>query len=131
MTKMVHSCIRVLDDARSITWYKDAFDLDVADQLDFESFRLTYLANQHSGFELELTLNKDRDDPYVIGDGYAHLAFVVEDVAAHHEAMVSKGHEVGDLVDFAPDGSLIARFYFATDPDGYQIEVIQKGGRFR
>jgi catechol 2,3-dioxygenase-like lactoylglutathione lyase family enzyme len=27
-------------------------------------------------------------------------------------------------------GKTLARFFFATDPDGYKIEVIQKGGRF-
>lgn len=130
MPKMVHSCIRVLDDQKSIDWYKAAFDLDVADQLDFENFRLTYLANAESGFELELTVNKSRTESYDLGDGYAHLAFVVQSADAHHAAMTEKGLEVGDLVDFAPDGELVARFFFATDPDGYKIEVIQKGGRF-
>ncbi len=130
MTKMVHSCIRVLDDQRSIAWYRDAFGLDVVDQLDFATFRLTYLANSLSGFELELTVNKDRKEPYDLGDGYGHLAFVVEDVDQHHAQMRSQGKEVGDLVDFAPGGDFVARFYFATDPDGYKIEVIQKGGRF-
>ena len=83
MTKMVHSCIRVLDDAKSIAWYKEAFNLDFVDQLHFESFRLTYLANEHSGFVLELTVNKDRTEAYDLGDGYAHLAFVVEDADAY------------------------------------------------
>lgn len=131
MTKMVHSCIRVLDDARSIDWYKQAFGLDIVDQLDFETFRLTYLANAESTFELELTLNKERSEPYDLGDGYAHLAFVVEDVDAHHAALLAKDMKVGKLVDFAPAGDLVARFFFATDPDGYKIEVIQKGGRFQ
>ncbi|MEM6635796.1 MAG: VOC family protein [Pseudomonadota bacterium] len=130
MAKMVHSCIRVLDDDRSIDWYKKAFGLEIADQLDFETFRLTYLSNAASGFELELTLNKERTEPYVLGDGYAHLAFVVADADAHHTSMASNGLEVGGLVDFAPGGALVARFFFATDPDGYKIEVIQKGGRF-
>ncbi len=130
MMKMVHSCIRVMDDATSIAWYKMAFDLDIVDQLDFENFRLTYLANRHSGFELELTLNKDRIEPYSLGDGYAHLAFVAEDADALRAELVRKGIEVGDLIDFAPNGNLVARFFFATDPDGYKIEVIQKGGRF-
>lgn len=131
MTKMVHSCIRVLNDDVSIDWYKQAFDLEIVDQLDFDSFRLTYLANAASGFELELTLNKDRTEAYSLGDGYAHLAFVVEDVDAHRAALTAKGIDVGNLVDFAPGGDLVARFFFATDPDGYKIEVIQKGGRFQ
>ncbi|MEM9250033.1 MAG: VOC family protein [Pseudomonadota bacterium] len=131
MTKMVHSCIRVRDDARSIDWYKTAFGLEVVDQLDFETFRLTYLANTQSGFELELTLNKERTEPYAMGDGYGHLAFVVEDVDAHHAALTARGVDVGELVDFAPGGTFVARFFFATDPDGYKIEVLQRGGRFQ
>ncbi|MBO9402683.1 VOC family protein [Shimia sp. R9_3] len=131
MAKMVHSCIRVLEDDRSISWYKSAFDLDIVDQLDFESFRLTYLANKESGFELELTLNKGRTTPYELGDGYAHLAFVVEDVVAYHKTMIAKGLDVGELVEFAPDGELVARFFFATDPDGYKIEILQEAGRFK
>ena len=131
MAKMVHSCIRVRDDAVSIAWYKKAFDLEVADQLDFESFRLTYLSNAQTGFELELTVNKARTTPYELGEGYAHLAVVVDSADAHHAAMSKEGLEVGDIVDFAPGGTRIARFFFATDPDGYKIEVIERGGRFR
>lgn len=130
MAKMIHSCIRVLDDAKSIAWYADVFGLKVADQLDFPNFRLTYLSNAETGFELELTVNKDRTEPYDLGDGYGHLAVVVDSADQLHAEMSSKGLEVGKLIDFAPAGDLIARFFFATDPDGYQIEVIQKGGRF-
>lgn len=130
MAKMVHSCIRVLDDARSIDWYERAFGLKVADQLDFEAFRLTYMSNAETGFELELTLNKERTEPYDLGDGYGHLAVVVDSADDLHARMAGQGMEVGKLIDFAPGGDPVARFFFATDPDGYKIEVIQKGGRF-
>ncbi|WP_343562832.1 VOC family protein [Kiloniella sp. b19] len=131
MSKMVHSMIRVLDDQASIDWYRKAFGLEVAEQLDFESFRLTYLSNSETGFELELTLNKGRTEPYDLGEGYGHLALVVGNVDAHHTDMVKKGLDVGKIIDFAPDGELVGRFFFATDPDGYKIEVIQRGGRFQ
>lgn len=131
MAKMIHSCIRVLDDTRSIAWYKTAFGLEVADQLDFETFRLTYLKNEATGFELELTVNKDRQEPYDLGDGYGHLAVVVDNLEHDHARLQSQGMEVGDMVDFAPAGKRVARFFFATDPDGYKIEVIERGGRFR
>ncbi len=36
----------------------------------------------------------------------------------------------GPLRDFQHDGKTLARFFFVADPDGYKIEVIQKGGRF-
>ncbi|WFE91977.1 VOC family protein [Roseibium porphyridii] len=131
MAKMVHTCIRVLDDARSADWYKRAFDLEITDQLDFDAFRLTYLKNETTGFELELTLNKDRKTPYDLGDGYGHLAVTVADLDHDHSRLKMLGIEVGDIVDFAPAGERVARFFFATDPDGYKIEVIESGGRFQ
>jgi lactoylglutathione lyase len=130
MAKMVHSMIRVLDEEKSVAFYRDAFGLEVADRLDFDSFTLVYLSNAESHFELELTVNKGQSDAYDLGDGYGHLAFVVDDVDALHARLTEAGYEPRKLVDFAPGGSLIARFFFIADPDGYQIEVIQKGGRF-
>ena len=38
MAKAIHSMIRVLDEARSVNFYQEAFDLAVADRLDFDSF---------------------------------------------------------------------------------------------
>lgn len=131
MAKMIHSMIRVLDDARSIEFYGRAFGLDVADVLDFEKFRLTYLSNDTTGFELELTLNKGQTEPYDLGDGYGHLAVSVSDLEAEHRRLQDLGLAPRAIVEFAPNGERIARFFFIADPDGYQIEVIERGGRFK
>lgn len=131
MAKLVHSMIRVLDEARSVRFYGQAFGLRVVDRLDFETFTLIYMAAEESGFELELTINKGRTEPYQLGDGYGHLAVVVDDVEAEHARFSAEGLSVGKLVDFKNGDAPVARFFFATDPDGYKIEVIQKGGRFR
>ena len=72
MAKAIHSMIRVLDEARSVDFYSRAFGLSVADRLDFEGFTLVYLSNPETSFELELTINKGRTEPYVLGDGYGH-----------------------------------------------------------
>ena len=130
MAKAIHSMIRVLDEARSLAFYDSAFGLKVADRLDFETFTLIYLANAESSFEVELTVNKSRTDPYNPGDGYGHLAVSVDDADAEHARMTAAGLEPRKLVDFAPAGSVIARFFFIADPDGYQIEVLQRGGRY-
>ena len=82
MAKAIHSMIRVLDEARSIQFYETAFGLSVADRLDFSDFTLIYLSNAESGFELELTVNKDQSGPYDLGDGYGHLAVSVADLDA-------------------------------------------------
>lgn len=131
MAKTIHSMIRVLDEARSVAFYEKAFGLGVADRLDFPDFTLVYMSNPESEFEVELTINKGRTEPYNLGDGYGHLAVSVPDAAAEHARFTAEGLSPRKLVDFAPAGEIIARFFFVADPDGYQIEVLQRGGRFK
>ncbi len=131
MAKAVHSMVRVLDEARSVDFYKRAFGLAVADRIDFETFTLIYMSNAEADFEVELTVNKGRTEPYVLGDGYGHLAMVVDDLDAEHARLTEAGLAPRKLVDFQNEGKRVARFFFIADPDGYQIEVIEKGGRFR
>jgi lactoylglutathione lyase len=131
MAKAIHSMIRVLDEERSLAFYKTAFGLEIADRLEFESFTLIYLSNAESEFELELTVNKGRTEPYDLGDGYGHLAVSVENLDEEHARLVAAGLEPRKIVDFAPVGTQVARFFFIADPDGYQIEVLERGGRFR
>ena len=130
MAKAVHSMIRVLDEARSVGFYRGAFGLEVADRIDFDSFTLIYLRNPEAEFELELTVNKGRTAPYELGDGYGHLAVSVPDLAAEHARLEAAGLAPRKIVDFAPAGAVIARFFFIADPDGYQIEVLERGGRY-
>lgn len=130
MAKAIHSMIRVLDEGRSVDFYDRAFGLKVDTRLDFEGFTLLYLRNAEADFELELTVNKDRERPYDLGDGYGHLALVVDDLAAEHARLTDAGFAPRKLVDFAPGGEVIARFFFIADPDGYQIEVLQRRGRY-
>lgn len=130
MAKAIHAMIRVLDEARSLAFYRQAFGLTVAERLDFDSFTLLYLSNPETPFELELTVNKGRTQPYDLGDGYGHLAVSVTDVAAEHARLTEAGLSPRKIVDFAPAGTVIARFFFIADPDGYQIEVLERGGRY-
>ena len=131
MAKQIHSMIRVLDEDRSVQFYEKAFGLTVADRLDFDDFTLLYLSNAESEFELELTVNKGQSDPYDLGNGYGHLAFSVDDLDAEHARFAAEGLNPRKLVEFAPGGEVIARFFFVADPDGYQIEVLHRGGRYK
>jgi lactoylglutathione lyase len=130
LAKAIHSMIRVLDEQKSRSFYKTAFDLDVADRLDFDSFTLVYLRNGKTDFELELTINKDRTEPYNLGDGYGHLAFSVDDLDAEHARMKAQQLKLRDIVEFKRDDAMLARFFFVEDPDGYKIEVLQRQGRY-
>ncbi|MDR7220561.1 VOC family protein [Aminobacter aminovorans] len=131
MAKAIHSMVRVLDEARSLSFYRTAFGLEIADRLDFGTFTLIYLSNPETEFEVELTVNKGRAEPYALGDGHGHLAVSVADLDAERARMVAAGLTPKDIVDFAPGGTPLARFFFIEDPDGYKIEVLQRSGRFK
>jgi lactoylglutathione lyase len=131
LAKLIHSMIRVLDEARSVAFYQSAFRLEVADRLDFDSFTLIYLSNSETGFELELTVNKSQEEAYDLGNGYGHIAVVVDDVTAEHARFEAEGLAPRKLVDFKNNGVTIAKFFFVADPDGYEIEVLQRQGRFK
>ena len=128
--KAVHSMIRVLDEARSTEFYRRAFGLEPADRIAFDDFTLLYLRNTATPFELELTVNRGRTEPYAPGDGYGHLAVVVDDLDGEHARMEAAELKPGPLRELKRDGARLARFFFIKDPDGYSIEVIERGGRF-
>jgi lactoylglutathione lyase len=130
MAKAVHSMIRVLDEERSTAFYKMALGLTVADRIDFDTFTLIYLRNLETEFELELTVNKDRKDSYNIGDGYGHIAVVVDALGSEHKRLEAAGLSPGPVRQLDHDGNRLAKFFFLQDPDGYKIEVIERGGRF-
>lgn len=130
MAKIIHTMIRVLDLDRSLQFYDQAFGLKEAARFDFEGFALCYLRNDADDFELELTLNKGRAEPYGHGDGYGHVAFVVDDLEAEHRRFTELGLEPTPMKAMEHEGKLMARFFFVQDPDGYKIEVLQKHGRY-
>lgn len=131
MAKAIHTMIRVLEERRSLAFYSEAFGLELVKRLEFEGFTLIYLRNDETDFELELTVNKSRSSAYDMGDGYGHLAVCVDDLDAEHSRFEAAGFNPRKLIDFKHEGTLIARLFFVTDPDGYEIEVLQKFGHYQ
>lgn len=131
MAKAVHMMVRVREEARSVDFYGKAFGLSVAERADFDTFTLIYLRNSENDFELELTVNKDRNEAYALGDGYGHLAFVVDDLDGEHARLKALDLTPKDIKQMTLNGAPFGRFFFIDDPDGYKIEVLQRGGRFR
>jgi len=131
MAKVIHSMMRVLDLDRSIDFYSKALNLKEKRRYEFEGFSLVYLGNEEAEFEIELTLNHGTDEPYTHGNGYGHVAVCVDQLDAEHARIKSLGYEPRDIVAFSPGGELLARFFFVRDPDGYDIEVIERHGAYR
>jgi lactoylglutathione lyase len=130
VAKPIHMMVRVLDEARSVDFYKKAFGMDIADRVDFPDFTLIYMRGAEAPFEVELTVNKGTTEPYNLGNGYGHVAFAVDDLEAERTRMVEAGLAPKDIKEMAHEGKPFGKFFFIEDPDGYKIEVLQKGGRF-
>ena len=130
MITLIHAMIRVLDEARSVAFYRTAFGLEVAARVPFDGFTLVYLRNAHCPFEVELTINAGQTEPYDLGNGYGHLAVAVDDLAAEHARVTEAGLTPTALRVLEHDGRAFGRFFFLQDPDGYRIEVLQREGRF-
>lgn len=120
---MIHICFRVRDLEASETFYREAFGFEVSRRRDFPDakFTLLYMKAPGSPFELELTYNYGRSEPYVIGDGYSHFAVSTDSIEDAH-----RRHEDGELhpepIKSIGGGT---KLYFLTDPDGYRVEVVQ------
>ncbi|MBI2748295.1 MAG: VOC family protein [Burkholderiales bacterium] len=131
MAKVIHTMLRVLDLERSTSFYAKALGLRESHRLDFPEFALVYLRNDENDFEVELTLNKGRTEPYTHGDGYGHFAVVVDDLAGEHARFAAQGLNPAPIKEFKPNGTLLARFFFVQDPDGYKIEMLERHGHYQ
>lgn len=120
--RFVHTCIRVRDIDRSTEFY-GRLGFEHRGQLNFDSAYNVYLGLPGDGDVLELTVNVGRDEPYELGEGYNHMALVVDDLDALLAEIAPHGIEP-EKPPYAPGGRDEYRICFLTDPDGYRIELI-------
>jgi lactoylglutathione lyase len=123
--KFIHTCIRVADIDASVAFYGQ-LGFEHRGRLNFESAYNVYLGLPGDGDVLELTVNVGRDKPYDLGEGYNHMALVVDDLDGLLARLAGAGVEpekppygVGGT-----DTRKECRICFVTDPDGYRIELI-------
>lgn len=123
--KMLHTCIRVKNLEESLKFYSEALGLIETRRKEYpeHKFSLVYLSNEMGGYEVELTYNYDVEKPYDLGNGFSHIAIGVEDLEGMREKHIALGYKVTPLKGLP--GST-PHYYFVTDPDGYQIEVIRQ-----
>jgi lactoylglutathione lyase len=127
-SRYVHTCIRVLDEARSTAFY-GRLGYELRGRLNFESAYNVYMGLPGDGDTLELTVNVGRTEPYDLGEGYNHIALVVDDLDALLASLAPLGIRP-EKPPYAPGGrEEVGRICFVADPDGYRIELID-GGAF-
>lgn len=118
MLKFNHFNFNVLDLERSLKFYQEALGLSPVREKNAPdgSFKLVYLGDAETEFQLELTWLRDRKEPYNLGELEYHLAFVTDDYKAFYE----KHKKMGVICYENPAMGI----YFIQDPDGYWIEIV-------
>jgi lactoylglutathione lyase len=119
--RYVHTCIRVLEIERSLRFYSH-LGFEHRGRLNFGAAYNVYLGLPGGGDTLELTVNVGREEPYDLGDGYNHLALVVDDLYALLERLDDNGIQP-ESCSAGRESCLIC---FVQDPDGYRVELIYK-----
>ena len=118
MIKFNHFNFNVLDLDKSLAFYKEALGLEPVREKEASdgSFKLVYLGDGLTEFQLELTWLRDRTEPYNLGECEFHLAFHTDE----YEQLHQKHEEMGCICFENPAMGI----YFISDPDGYWIEIV-------
>ena len=114
-----HCNINVTNLEKSIHFYKEALGLEVIREKEASdgSFKLVYLSDGVSPFQLELTWLKDHPQSYELGENESHLCFRV---AGDYEAI----HQYHKDMGWVCFENTAMGLYFIHDPDDYWIEVL-------
>jgi len=115
-SKILHTNINVLDLDRSLAFYEKALGLREKKRKHGKGFILSFIGDETSSHEIELTCLDERKEPYNLGDNESHIAFAVENMDAAHQL-----HKEMDCICYE---NLELGVYFIEDPDGYWLEII-------
>lgn len=124
MNKILHTMLRVTDLEQSIDFYTIVLGMKVLDITENNEYRYTlvFVGYEGQGSTIELTYNWDTNK-YDLGNAFGHLALGVDDIYAACDKIKALGGNVSREAGPVKGGK--TQIAFITDPDGYQIELIQ------
>lgn len=122
--KLLHTRYRVKDLEKTVSFYKDVLGLqEIRRHTSGRGSQLVFLKAPQSEEEIELC-KFDESGPVVVGPDLTHLAFEVDDLEEFAREAKAKGYPLSDGPHKTSGGSVIA---FIDAPEGYEIELIQRG----
>ncbi|HWH13348.1 MAG TPA: VOC family protein [Miltoncostaeaceae bacterium] len=125
-TELLHTMIRVLDEERSLAFYGAlGFEERRRNRVGGDTATIIMLGLPGHDERLELTLNDGRTEPYDLGTAYGHIALAIPDLDAELARLAGLGIQPEKPPYQARAGG--SRICFVRDPDGYRIELIEKG----
>ena len=126
--RILHTMLRVKNLEASIEFYTENLGMNLLRRQDFETGRFT-LAFVGYGLEesdpvIELTFNWDQEIAYDIGTGYGHIALGVSDIYSTCRQIRESGARIIREPGPMKHGKTVIAFI--EDPDGYQLELIER-----
>ena len=126
--RILHTMLRVNDLKESIDYYQNIFGMKILRQKDYPEakFSLAFMGygDEMSNTVIELTHNWDQNK-YDHGQAFGHIAIEVDDIYETCKDIKNKGGNV--VREAGPMMGSKLLLAFIEDPNGYKIELIQKG----
>ena len=125
--RLLHTMLRVGDLEKSIQFYTEIFGMTLLRQKDYPKGRFTNAflgyGDEKENTALELTHNWDTKS-YDMGNGFGHIAIEVDDVYKAADKIKQQGGEI--IREAGPMNAGTTIIAFVKDPDGYEIELLNK-----
>lgn len=126
--RILHTMLRVGNLQRAIDFYTDVLGMKLLRTTDRpdQKYTLAFVGygNNPEHAELELTYNYGVDK-YEQGTAFGHIAIAVEDAQKTCELVKTQGGTVTREAGPVKGGTTVIAF--VQDPDGYKIELIERG----
>ena len=129
LMRFLHTMLRVGNLQRSIDFYTQVLGMQLLRTSENPEYKyslafLGFEGGNPGQAELELTYNWGVES-YELGTAYGHIALGVVDAYAACDKIRAAGGQVTREAGPVKGGSTVIAF--VTDPDGYKIELIQRG----
>lgn len=129
MSRLLHTMLRVRDLDRSLQFYTGLLGMKELRRTDVPGGRYTLAfvgyGDESSTSVIELTYNWDQAEPYALGTAFGHLAVGMPDVYAACDALKKGGAKITREAGPVQHGTTVIAF--VEDPDGYKVELVQRG----
>jgi lactoylglutathione lyase len=126
--RMLHTMIRVGDLDKSIDFYTRLLGMKLLRKRDVPAGKYTLAfvgyGDESDNAVIELTYNYGKDK-YEMGTAFGHLAIGMPDVYGACEKLAKEGVKIPRPAGPVQHGTTVIAF--VEDPDGYKIELIQRG----
>jgi lactoylglutathione lyase len=122
--KLLHTRYRVNDLERTVKFYRDILGMEeIRRHKSPRGSELAFLKASGSEEEIEIT-HFPKGGPVQVQPDLTHLAFLVDSLEAFEKHLAKHGLKYSDGPTTTSSGT---RFAFIDAPEGYEIELIERG----